>query len=515
MYLSPEILAAAGGAVLLVSVAIWRLTARRQPVKLLRRALVDADVATRRAAVTIAAERGLRPWVDLLIERTRIETDPTVRRELAAAVARNQWEPTDKRGLLELRLWAQTQLSTNGDVAGSHRADWPTTDSNGAGLTAAAGPAMANGVSPSHQNHAPPGAAPPALVEGSRQQAAGAVSWNPTEGATAPKAPSTAMTSKATRRTRTVTTVKAIVTGAGGPAGIAVIRALQRAGHDVVAVDADSLAAGLRLAPQAGIVPRSDDPTLVRVLVQIATATEANMLIPTVAEELPALAEFSQALKAAGLRIWLPDPRAVHTCLDKWAFANFASERGIPVPPTALGSSDGVPGAWVVKPRFGRGSRDVHFVDRQSDLPWYLQQVPEPIVQTRLEGREFTVDALVDRKGRLAGAVPRWRLAVRGGISVKGRTFEDAALVEAVANLLTRLRLCGPSNVQGVMSVDGSVTFIEVNPRFSGGLPLSLAAGADLVGEYVRAISNQPIRPERLRARPGVTMIRHFEELFE
>jgi carbamoyl-phosphate synthase large subunit len=266
---------------------------------------------------------------------------------------------------------------------------------------------------------------------------------------------------------------------------------------------------------RSAIVPRSDDPTFGSVLCQVAAATEANILVPTVAEELSALVEISEALNASGVRTWLPDRRAVHTCLDKWEFANFASEHGIRVPATALGSANGVPGAWVVKPRFGRGSRDVHFVDRHGDLAWYLQQVPEPIVQTRMEGREFTVDALVDRKGRLAGAVPRWRLSVRAGISVKGRTFEDPALVQAVADLLLHLRLCGPSNVQGVMAVDGIPTFIEVNPRFSGGLPLSLAAGADLVGEYVRAVLGQPIRPERLRARPGVTMIRHFEEIFE
>jgi carbamoyl-phosphate synthase large subunit len=54
-----------------------------------------------------------------------------------------------------------------------------------------------------------------------------------------------------------------------------------------------------------------------------------------------------------------------------------------------------------------------------------------------------------------------------------------------------------------------------VNPRFSGGLPLSLAAGADLVGEVVRGTLGQPLRRERLQYRPGVRMIRSFSEVFE
>jgi carbamoyl-phosphate synthase large subunit len=54
-----------------------------------------------------------------------------------------------------------------------------------------------------------------------------------------------------------------------------------------------------------------------------------------------------------------------------------------------------------------------------------------------------------------------------------------------------------------------------VNPRFSGGLPLSLHAGADLVGEYLRAIMGRDPRADRLVARPGVTMVRYFDEVYE
>ena len=80
---------------------------------------------------------------------------------------------------------------------------------------------------------------------------------------------------------------------------------------------------------------------------------------------------------------------------------------------------------------------------------------------------------------------------------------------------MAALDLEGPLNVQGFISRDRKITFVEINPRFSGGLPLSLAAGADLVGEYIRGILDEPVRADRLAFRPGVTMIRHFEEVFE
>jgi carbamoyl-phosphate synthase large subunit len=167
-----------------------------------------------------------------------------------------------------------------------------------------------------------------------------------------------------------------------------------------------------------------------------------------------------------------------------------------------------------VKPRFGRGSRHVHAADAPDELGWVIRRVPEPIVQTRLAGREFTVDCLVAPDGSLAGAVPRWRLETKGGISTRGETFTDPAVVSGVRSLLAALGLKGPANVQGFVDPAGAVSFVEVNPRFSGGLPLSLAAGADLVGQYLRGVLGLAIEPERLTYRDGVTMVRYFEEVF-
>lgn len=308
-----------------------------------------------------------------------------------------------------------------------------------------------------------------------------------------------------------------LVTGAGGPAGVAVIRALQAAGHKVVAADADRLAVGLRLADDGAVVLRSDDPDFAANVAELAWATGATALIATVAEEIGALGgpAGQTVLARAGVRTWLPEPAPVAACIDKWRFAEVMAAAGVPAPATALGAAPTSAGPWIVKPRFGRGSRDVHVAETAGDLDRILPLVPRPIVQKMLGGREFTVDALVDREGRLAGAVPRWRLETKAGISTKGVTFADPDLVEAVGQVLAAVGMTGPANVQGFVSGRGQVAFVEVNPRFSGGLPLSLAAGCDLVGEYLRGIVGLPLRPDHLAFRPGVTMLRHFSEVFE
>ncbi|HWS35443.1 MAG TPA: ATP-grasp domain-containing protein [Actinoplanes sp.] len=306
------------------------------------------------------------------------------------------------------------------------------------------------------------------------------------------------------------------VTGAGGPAGVAVIRALQAAGEHVLALDANPDAVGLRLAGRSAVLPRADHPAYAETLIAVLTEHRPVALIGTVAEEYHALAPLAGTLAGLGTRTWLPDPDTADLCLDKVAFATTMHAAGIPHPATAwtAATAGRVPGPWVVKPARGRGSRDVLLVDDPAELDHAFATVPDAIVQTRLSGREFTADALVARDGTLIACVPRWRDETRGGISVRGTTFTSLAVTELVGATLAAVHHTGPANVQGFVDEYGQATVVEVNPRFSGGLPLTLAAGADVVGTYLTGILD-PFAPlGSLGFQPGVRMARHFAEVY-
>jgi len=309
--------------------------------------------------------------------------------------------------------------------------------------------------------------------------------------------------------------MKVLVTGAGGAAGIAVIKALGAAGVTTIAADADPLAAGCHLADTSVALPLAADPTFPDAILAAATHSRPDAIVCTVAEEMPPLASVAAPLADLGAAVWLSPVDTVRTCVDKARFAAAAVAAGLPVPATHVGDADGVPGPWVVKPRFGRGSRDVQLVDDRDDLPGALRRTPDPIVQARCQGREFTVDALVERDGSVVGLVPRWRLETKAGISTKGETFSDERVAALVRDSVAVLGLRGVCNIQGfVDDATSRVWLVEVNPRFSGGLPLSLAAGADLVGEFLRGTLGEPIRAERLTYRDGVVMTRHLSEVF-
>lgn len=464
---------AAAGAALVGAAIAWRTTARRGARAAIASALVSPNPSARMAALRTVAAEGIAPFAQVLRQRAGVERDPEVRRLLAEVIAQSQWEPSADEALVELRLWAHRQIG------------------------------MA-------ETGAPPGASGSEGVEG--RAAAGPVM--PVFGSPRERDPAFAATwwERAPRAERPEVV---LVTGAGGPAGVAVIRWLKAAGHRVIAADASPSAVGLRLADGAAVISRGDAPEFVAAVAAAARVAGARVLVPTVAEELIALCADREELHAAGLACWLPDADAVMRCLDKWQFAKVAQTTRVQVPCTNLGSADGVPGPWVVKPRFGRGSRDIFYAEDEEELAYALRRVPEPVVQTRLAGREFTADALVGPDGSVAAVVPRWRLETRGGISTRGETFVEPGLIVDIAELLGALELRGPANVQGFMDEDRVVKFTEVNPRFSGGLPLSLAAGADLVGEYVNVATGGTIRPDRCTYRSGVVMARYFEDVFE
>lgn len=314
---------------------------------------------------------------------------------------------------------------------------------------------------------------------------------------------------------------KLLITGAGGPAGIAVINELNRLGHTTLACDANPLGAGLYLADFSNTVPKFDAPEYPELLVDLAVSQGVDGVISTITEELSVLTrpESLRLLDDAKIEYWFPPKSSVDICMDKREFADVTEAAGMPVPLTGWGSVEQalekVPGPWIIKPCFGRGSRDVFAVDTAEEVQEIWPRVPLPILQTRLQGEEFTLDALTFRDGQLAGGVPRFRLETKAGISTVGQTFESDELMAQTQRLLTAIGHCGPANVQGFIDLEsGDFGFVEVNPRFSGALPLSLGAGSDLVGQFVSGMFTGEVDQAALVCKPGTTMIRYFQEIF-
>ena len=472
------------GVVLALSALVWRGLRAAGVRRKLRSGLRDTDAAVRIDSVLQAGELGLATSAPLLLRLVQSEPDPAVLAAVIRTVAGRQWEPASTARLVELRLWARAFVEAHPELRRAENVGEPL-------LPGVGGAATVPSLDPARAIKYQRGSDAlqlPVPLDQRRAELDDADALGP---------------------------VRVLVTGAGGPAGVAVILDLRKRGHYTIAVDADPTAVGLRLADESAVVPFFSDPTYIASLVRAATVANAQALICTVAEEYPALIAGQPFLEEAHVRMLLPTVEAAQMCTDKWQFAECLRTAGLSSPATGLGTDEGVPGPWVIKPRFGRGSRDVFYARTRKELADALKACPDPIVQSQIKGREFTCDVLMDATGALAGGVARWRLETKAGISTKGETFDNADVLHLSGQVLKAVGLIGPANVQGFVCEDGAVVIHEVNPRFSGGLPLSLASGADLVEEYLRSVMGATVRPERLLGRGGVKMFRYFSEVIE
>ncbi|MCU1528916.1 MAG: biotin carboxylase [Frondihabitans sp.] len=275
---------------------------------------------------------------------------------------------------------------------------------------------------------------------------------------------------------------RVLVTGAGGPAGVAVIRSLlKRADVEVLASDMDGWASGLYLVEPTHrrlLQPGLSD-TFVDDIIRIVREDDIDVVISTVDVELEPLAARRSELGAA---LAAPSAETLAVTLDKWLLA----ERCTPfarVPTTLLLDADGVAADWtfpvIVKPRRGAGSRGVRLVhDRHA-----LEAIPFDVallIQEHLPGEEFSVDVLADASGAVVAAVPRVRARVDSGVAIAGLTRHDDALEETAAAVARAIGLTGVANVQLRYDVNGVPALLEVNPRFPGAMPLTIAAGVDM-----------------------------------
>jgi len=278
-------------------------------------------------------------------------------------------------------------------------------------------------------------------------------------------------------------TTRVLVTGVGGAAGVAVVRALLHR-HDlrVVAADMDGWASGLYLVPADSrrLVPPGASPDFVPALAEIVRADAIDIVISTVDVELVALASRRDELAPAVLAA--PSAATLEVALDKYALAERCRDVAA-VPTTLLAGPDALAADWrfpvIAKPRAGAGGRGVRVVpDRTA-----LEALPTDeglIVQDMLPGEEYSVDVIADADGRVLAAVPRVRSRVDSGVSIAGRTMHDPELEHAAAAVAGAIGLVGVANVQLRRDRDGRAALLEVNPRFPGSLPLTIAAGVDI-----------------------------------
>jgi carbamoyl-phosphate synthase large subunit len=310
-----------------------------------------------------------------------------------------------------------------------------------------------------------------------------------------------------------------LVTAASRRVGL--VRAFQQAIESlrlrgaVIGTDVNDLSPAVHFCDRAYRVPLSNDAAYLDTILRLCEAEEISLVVPTIDEELPAFGAAARRFARIGVRVAVSPELTSRICNDKYVTCCHLRAAGVAAAESFLPGQ--VPAdarlPLFVKPRGGRGSVGAFRARTREELAFFTGYVRDPVIQEYLDGPEYTIDLLCGFDGRPLSVVPRERVVIRAGVIDRGRTVDDPALIDLALGCARVLHFSGPVNVQ-CRTVGGVPKVFEINPRFSGGIPLTIAAGADFPRMVLEMTLGRRVEPAIGRFQADLWMTNYESSLF-
>jgi len=287
--------------------------------------------------------------------------------------------------------------------------------------------------------------------------------------------------------------------------------------------DTSELSSALQLCDKGFKVLPITHAGYIKQLLSIVKRDRVKLLVPTVDLDLKLLAQNRSKFAALGCCVLVSAPQVVDICQDKRKTYRFLVRNGFDTPVTmsvrsALAKQ--IPGKklnWpcFLKPWDGYASRGNAVVKNRKELLFFAKRIPNVICQEFIEGTEHTCDVYVDFNMKVRCVVPRKRIEARAGEVSKAQTVMHPGIMSESARLVQTLG-AGPGviTLQLFLTSDEKVKFIEINPRFGGGVPLSIKAGADFPKWILQELLARKLNIRFDGFKNGLTMLRYDSEVW-
>jgi carbamoyl-phosphate synthase large subunit len=228
---------------------------------------------------------------------------------------------------------------------------------------------------------------------------------------------------------------RVLVAGAGGPLGVAAIKALDGETLDIFSADIDPHAPGLNLVKEDRRVPvaKGYGDSYTELLYEICERHRIDVLVPALDCELLLLASARVFFAGVGTRIVLPSEKTLRVCLDRQALR-----------------------------RCCRGVVRVSDSARADDLP----------------GAEYSLATLARSDGKVIAVVP-WAQG-DSAAAASGPTVHDEGLEKIGRQIAAGIGLTSLANIEVKEASDGEPVLLEVSPYFTGTMPLVAAGGGSM-----------------------------------
>lgn len=271
---------------------------------------------------------------------------------------------------------------------------------------------------------------------------------------------------------------------------VSLVNSFRKAGKQLkidlslLGTDATELSSALQVCDKGFTVEPITHVNYIKRLLDIVKDNHVKLLIPTVDLDLKLLAMNKGKFDSLGCDVLVSSPRVVDICQDKRKTFRFLLGNNLDSPVTmsirsAL-SRKKLKWPCFLKPWDGSASRGNAIVNNREELSFFAKQIPNAICQEFVNGTEYTCDVYVDFNMKVRCVVPRKRIEVRAGEVSKSQVVKHSRIM-VEARRLVEILGAGPGVITLQLFLAGNerVRFIEINPRFGGGAPLSIKAGAN------------------------------------
>jgi carbamoyl-phosphate synthase large subunit len=271
-----------------------------------------------------------------------------------------------------------------------------------------------------------------------------------------------------------------------------------RGGGIIHGSDVSPLAAGLQVVDCPVIFESVEGPAFEDELLRYCAERSIGLVIPTIDPDLVRLDRMHERMKKVlpGCHLLISPSATIRNARDKRLTKDVFGKAGILTATTLAPDSAELPFPIFVRPISGSAGVGSGVVRNSAELDVRSREFAATgtkfLVEEFIDGEEYTVDVLCDLDGHALVGVPRRRIKIRGGEVVQGvidRNVEIEALARKAAEAFGAR---GPVTVQFLRSRDGKVYGTELNARMGGGLPLTVAAGADWCGWVLDLVAGRP-----------------------
>lgn len=285
-----------------------------------------------------------------------------------------------------------------------------------------------------------------------------------------------------------------LLTAIGSASALSVLRALQSNGHTVYGTDIYDMAwiYGANEFCNVYKVPLATSSEYVQILYKIAMQNNIDMIIPLTDIECDVLSNYKELFKNQNVTVACLDAQLNSLCRNKLLIQHKLCNIVKTIDTYSISEEREYKFPLMAKPVDGRSSQGIRILHSKQELTSLRQTSSNYIIQPFIDGSIYTVDCVRDKFNNCICLARKELLRTVNGLGIAVQFFDKQSIEHYAVDIMHNLNIIGCVNMEFIVN-DKNTYFLEINPRFSGGVGFSIMHAYDFANANVTSYTNMPI----------------------